>query len=125
MRAAVCFPGYTESPDAGPGTTAAPRSRSDRLGGEPDPGAPGSRAEPLRARRLLTALVGALRLQALGAVAEAAAVAGRARAPRPGRERRRPRSRRRPRGRIQGRVAQPSVGRRAVPGRGDGDRGDP
>ena len=61
----------------------------------PYPGAARARPEPLRARGLLAALVGALRLQALGAAAEAAALDGRARAPGAGRERGRPRPRRR------------------------------
>ena len=43
----------------------------------------------------------------------------------PGRERGRARPRRRDGGRVQGRVAQPPVRGRAVPGRGDGDRRDP
>ena len=83
------------------------RARSHRRGVRAHPGAARARAERLRARRLLRALVGALRLQALGAAAAAAAVAGRARAAGPGRERGRDRPRRRRRGRVQGRVAQP------------------
>ena len=51
--------------------------------------------------------------------------AGRARPPGPRRERGRPRPRRRPRRHVQGRVAQPPVRGRAVPGRGDRDRRDP
>ena len=83
------------------------------------------RAERLRARGLLGPLVGALRLQALGAAPAAPALGGRARPAGPGRERRRRRRRRRARGRVQGRVAQPSDRGRAVPGCGDRRRRDP
>ena len=109
--------GYTESPDGGRRSQPAPpRPRSDRLGGGANPGAARPRPEPFRARGLLAPLVGALRLQALGAAAARPAVGRRARPAGPGRERRRPRPRRRPRGRVQGRVAQPPVRGRAVPG---------
>ena len=54
-----------------------------------------------------------------------AAVGRAARAAGPGRERRRDRPGRRHRGRLQGRVAQPPLRRRAVPGRCDRGRRDP
>ena len=49
------------------GTAAPPRARPHGRGARPYPRAARARAERLRARRLLAALVGALRLQALGA----------------------------------------------------------
>ena len=49
-----------------------PRARAHRRRVRANPGAARPRAEPLRARGLLAALVGALRLQALGAAAAAA-----------------------------------------------------
>src|SRR4051794_38936920 len=79
---------YTEAPDSGRGTTAPPRPRPDRRGARPYPRADGARAEPLRARRLLAPLVGALRLQALRAPAQAVSDRLAPRAPGPGRERR-------------------------------------
>ncbi len=118
-------PGYTESPVGGRRPAASPRPRSDRLGSGPYPGLARARPEPLRARGLLPSLVGALRLQALRPAAQAAAVGRRARPPGAGRERGSARPRRRNGGRLQGRVAQPSVRGRAVPGSGDRDRRDP
>ena len=109
-----------------PGRGTSPsRARSHGRGARPYPRADGARPEPLRARRLLAALVGALRLQALGPPAQAVPERGRARAPGAGRERRRARPRRRRGGRVQGRVAQPSDRGRAVPGRGHRRRRDP
>ncbi len=102
-----------------------PRARSHRLGVRADPGVARARAERLRARGLLGALVGALRLQAFGASAAAAAVERRARVAGAGRERGGGRHRRRPRGRVQGRVAQPSERSGAVPGCGDRRRRHP
>src|SRR5437870_2692513 len=67
-------------------TASPPGPRSDRRGARPYPGADGARAEPLRARRLLAALVGALRLQALGPAPEAAPVERRGRPAGAGRE---------------------------------------
>ena len=64
----------TQIPDAGRRTASPPRPRPHRRRVRPNLRAARARAERLRARRLLAALVGALRLQALGAVAEAAAV---------------------------------------------------
>src|SRR5438132_1338350 len=81
--------------------------------------------EPLRAGGLLAALVGALRVQALGAAAAPPSLRRRARPPGPGRERGRPRPRRRAGGRLQGRVAQPPVRGRAVPGSRNRRRRDP
>src|SRR4029077_17384925 len=63
-------------------------SRPDGRGVRTYPRAARARSEPLRAGGLLAALERALRLQALGALAEAAAVHGRASPSRPGRERR-------------------------------------
>src|SRR6266511_429739 len=94
-------------PDAGCGTASAPRARAHGQRVRANRGSSRTRAEPLRARGLLAALVRALRLQALGAAAEAAALDRRARPPGPGRERRRARPRRGRGGRVQGRVAQP------------------
>ena len=104
---------------------ASPFSRSDRRRVRPYPGASRPDAERLRAGGLLAPLVGALRLQALRAASAPAAVERRARASGAGRERRRDRPRRRHCGRVQGRVAQSSVGRRALPGRRDRCRRDP
>ena len=117
--------GYTESPDGARRPAAPPRPWSDGLGSAAYPRPARPRPESLRARGLLPPLVGALRLQALGAAPEAAPLDGRARPAGPGRERRRPRRRRWDGGRVQGRVAQPPVGRGAVPGRGDRHRRDP
>src|SRR5205807_8988029 len=65
-RSLVWLPGYTRTLDAGrAGTAAPPRPGADRGGARPHHRAACARAEPLRARRLLTALVGALRVQAL------------------------------------------------------------
>ncbi len=122
---AFLYPGYTESPDGGRRPAPSPLPWSDRLGSGPYPGAARARPEPFRARGLLPPLVGALRLQTLRPSPEAAPLGGRARPSGPRRERGSPRPRRRHRGRVQGRVAQPPVRGRAVPGRGDGDRRDP
>src|SRR5207237_557997 len=79
-------PGLHWPPDAGCGTTSAPRARTHGSRVRANRGASRTRAEPLRARGLLAALVRALRLQALGPAAEAAAVGGRGRPPEAGRE---------------------------------------
>ncbi len=66
-----------------------PRARSHRLGVRANPGAARARPERLRARRVLRALVGALRLQAFRPAAAPAALARRARPAGARRERRR------------------------------------
>src|SRR5689334_14436382 len=98
---------YPAASDVGRRPAASPHARPDGSGAGPNRRAARARAEPLRARGLLTALVRALRLQALGAAAEAAAVdrATCSPGPRPARRRRRPR--RRPGGHVQGREPQP------------------
>src|SRR5439155_4919642 len=75
--------------DAGRGTAPPSCSRPHGRGARAYPGAARARPEPFGARGLLAALVRALRLQALGAPAQAAALGGRSRPPGAGRERRR------------------------------------
>ena len=79
----------------------------------------GRDADVHRARDRQRALERALLLQAFAAAAPHAADQGAVRAAGPRRERRRHLDRRRAGGRVQDRVAQPSVRRRAVSGRGD------
>ena len=103
----------------------APRARADRLRVRADQREARARAQRRRAGDVLAPLVRALRLQALAKAPRPPADRGAARRDGPGRERRRGGCRRRLRGRIQGRVAQPPFGGRAVPGRGDRRRRNP
>ena len=118
----VVLPRYSPVSDDGGRSASASRTRPHGRGVHANRRAARARAEPLRAGRLLAALVGALRLQALGAAAQAAALGRRARAAGAGRERRRARPRRRTRRRVQGRVhnhpSQSSRSRARPPGVG-------
>ncbi len=107
------------------GTASAPRARSHRRGARSAERPAGPGPEPLRARRLLAPLVGALRLQALRTPPGPAAERRPARPAGAGGERGRARPRRRVGGGFQGRVAQPPVGGGAVPGRCHRRRGHP
>ena len=119
------MPRLDSGPELRRGTAAPSSARPHGRGTRSNPGADRPRPERLRAGGLLAALVGALRVQAFRAPAAPPPERGRARPAGPRRERRRARSRRGTRGRLQGRVAQPPVGGRAVPGRCDGCRRDP
>ena len=107
------------SSDGSRGTAAAPRPRAHRRGAGTYPRAAGTRPEPLRAGRVLPPVVRALRIQAFGPTAAAAAFAGERVLQGPGEnagvidlgERRG--------GRVQGGEPQPPLCGRAVPGSGD------